>query len=486
MELKYIESDIGKKKIKKYKRINAMYIICYILISIIYILMALDARKMIALIVFSILYILIILLLRFIKDGHLNRFMQETLTQEICIDGFINLNVYRAKRAEKKLKNHRYNKIYNYTLLNILDGYIRMGDFEQANSIIEFLEKRELDNLSKTFLIRNKGSMAFYKNDKEEFNKQYNNLIETANLLPEKQKILLKASLELPKNVLENNEAEVNKICAPLLNSKLLLNRVTASYYKGVILEKNNNEEYKKYYKFVVENGNNLYIAKTASKKLDMKIEVKYKGKKHIGFKILTTILFAIILFTTVFVCDFYIEAAKPKKWDTGIVNINNVEIHLPCTVEEIENDFNVQIDRSKIYDGEFYDLYLDGQYFQVDGSTFVVGDKCITLMIKGDMVEGIEVNIANLWNDELNTELGNMVIFPGNITANSTIEDIKETYKTGIINPAMRDWYEEIESYTDDGSVDKSYGINYSGDYFNISIDSLNGKVTSIFYYSK
>ena len=107
------------------------------------------------LIVFSIIYILIILLLRFIKDGHLNRFMQEILTQEICLEGFIKLNVYRAKRAEKKLKNHRYSKIYNYSLLNILDGYVRMGNFEQANSIIGFLEKRELDNLSKAFFNQN-------------------------------------------------------------------------------------------------------------------------------------------------------------------------------------------------------------------------------------------------------------------------------------------------------------------------------------------
>ncbi len=486
MELKYIESDIGKKKIKKYKKINVMYIICYILITIIYVLMALDARKMTTLIVFSIIYILIILLLRFIKDGHLNRFMQEILTQEICLEGFINLNVYRAKRAEKKLKNHRYSKIYNYSLLNILDGYVRMGNFEQANSIIGFLEKRELDNLSKAFLIRTKGSMAFYQENKEEFNKKYNNFIETVNLLPEKQRKVLETSLDLPKYIFENNESEVNKICDQLLNSQLLINRVVASYYKGVISEKNNKEEYKNYYKFVAENGNDLYITKVASEKINMPIVVKYKGKKHIGFKILTTILFILILFTTLFVCDFYIEDSKPKKWDIGIVSINNIEIRLPCSIEELENTLDAQIDSSLIDELGYYDLYLDGQYFTVGDSTFVAGDKCITLKINGNEVEGIEINIANLWNDELNTELGDMVIFPGNITANSTIDDIKETYKTGIINPAMREWHEDIDNNTNDNNGDKSYGINYSGDNFDISIKSLNGKVTSIYYYSK
>ena len=134
---------------------------------------------------------------------------------------------------------------------------------------------------------------------------------------------------------------------------------------------------------------------------------------------------------------------------DIGIVSINNIEIRLPCSIEELENTLDAQIDSSLIDELGYYDLYLDGQYFTVGDSTFVAGDKCITLKINGNEVEGIEINIANLWNDELNTELGDMVIFPGNITANSTIDDIKETYKTGIINPAMREWHEDIDNNT-------------------------------------
>ena len=95
--------------------------------------------------------------------------------------------------------------------------------------------------------------------------------------------------------------------------------------------------------------------------------------------------------------------------------------------------------------------------------------------------VEKGKVDISNLWNDELDTELGNIVTFPGNITTNSTIDEIKETYKTGIINPSMREWSEEI-GYGEEAY--ESSGISYSGDRYDISIECKEERVTSIFYY--
>lgn len=484
MDFKYIESDIGKKKLKSIKRINFPYLISFILITIIYIFLMLDIKsgKIAPIVVFSVIYIGVALLLRIIRGRHTNRLIQETLTQEICLDGFINLNIYRTKKLEKRIKKRNFSKIYNYTLINIIDAYLRKGDFDQANNIIEFLEKRELDDLAKIFLIKNKASIAYYANNIEAFKGQYEKIKEISNLVPEKIKSQILDSLDLQKYMLENNKDEANKICDKLLNNKMLINRVTASYYKGIILEKENNEEYKKYYKYVVENGNDLYITKIASEKINMKGEIRYRRKKHVGFKILTIILFIILLFSTLFICDFYIEDAKVKKWDTGIVYLNNQEVKLPCTIEELESNLNVTIDKSKI-DDNFYYLYLDENYFNIGDVTLVSSNKCITLYIKGNEVVGLKVDISNLWNDELDTELGNIVTFPGNITTNSTIDEIKETYKTGIINPSMREWSEKI-GYGDDAY--ESSGISYSGDKYFISIDCKDENVTSIFYYCK
>lgn len=483
MELKYQGTNIGEEKIKKYKRISLMNLIMFLLITIIYIILAFNTKELMAVIVFSVIFICIAFLIRFIRDRQLSIFMQETLTQEICIDGFIELNAYFAKKFAKNIKKPKFNKAYNYSLLNMLDGYLRIGDFNKVNNIIEKLEKSNLDNISKTVLLKAITTISYYKKNKEEFNDNYTKFKESLELLSKRQRKILEKSLDIQKYLLDNNLSEANKLCDQLLNSKVLLNRVVASYYKGQILEKNNNEDYKKYYKFVVENGNNLLIAKEISKKINMQLVIKYNGKKHIAFKILTVILFLVILFTTIFLGDFYIEDSRVKKWDSGILAINNIEIKLPCKIEELEQKLNVKIDRKQIDELGYYNLYLNKNVIDIGKNKIVKNDKCIKLKINGDRVEGLSVDISNNWKDELDTELGNMVIFPENVTVNSTIESIKETYKTGIINPAMREWHEDIENYNTN-EIKKSYGINYSGNQFNMDIKSINNRVISISYY--
>lgn len=484
MELKYIESDIGKKKLKNAKRVDLVYLISIILVTITYIILCLDTKKINGIIVFSIIYIVVSLFITLIKGKHISRVITEILSQEICLDGFINLHIYNAKKAEKKLNNPKFNKAYNYSLLNLIDGYSRKGNFEQADAIIKVLEKRQLDNTTKAFLLRYKASIAYNTNNKEEFNTQYREFEKISNSITEKIKNQILISLDLQKNILENNEPEVNKICEQLINNKLLLNKVMGYYYKGVILEKNNKEEYKECYKFVVENGNDLNIAKIASEKTGIAQQIKYKGKRHIGFKIFTSLLFIIFAFSTIFIGAFYIENTKVKKWDTGIVYINNRKVELPCTISKFEETMNVEIDVDEISPYGFYKLYLNQNYYNI-GDYNLSSGKYIELLIEDNNITGVKVDISNSWNDELDVELGDMVVFPEEITANSQIEEIKEIYKTGVINPAMRDWSEDIVNRGTKETI-HSYGFKYSGDKYDISIDYKNGKVESIFYYYK
>lgn len=484
MKLKYIESDIGKKKLKIAKRVDLVYLISIILVTISYIILCLDTKKLNGIIVFSIIYIIVSLFIKFIKRKHISRIITETLSQEICLDGFINLNIYNAKKNEKKFNHSKFNKVYNYSLLNLIDGYLRKGDFEQSNAIINVLEKMELDNTVKAFLIRYKATIAFNIDNKEEFNTQCKKFEEISNSITEKIKNSIVISLDLQKNILENNESEANKICEQLINNKLLLNKVMGYYYKGVILETNNKEEYKECYKFVVENGNDLNIAKIASDKTGIAQQIKYKRKRHVGFKIFTSLLFIILAFSTIFISVFYVENTKEKRWDIGIVYINNKKVELPCAISEFEETMNVKIDVAEINSSGFYKLYLNQNYFDVVDYN-LSSEKYIELLIKDNDITGVKVDISNTWNDELDVELGEMVVFPEEITANSQIEEIQETYKTGIINPAMRDWSEDIVNPATKETI-HSYGFNYSGDKYNISIDCKNGKVESIFYYYK
>lgn len=190
-----------------------------------------------------------------------------------------------------------------------------------------------------------------------------------------------------------------------------------------------------------------------------------------------------ILIFIAVFLGDFYYEMTK-SKWETGIVYINDEKINLPCTISEIEEILNVEIDTTKINAYGFYKLYLNQDDFNIGNITLSSG-KYIELHIEDKTVTGIEIDISNSWNDELDTELGNIVVFPENITANSTMEEIKTAYKTGILNPAMSNWSEEIIDRTTNDIIYNG-GLKYSGYKYDISIDFTNGKVESIFYYYK
>ena len=196
MELKYIESDIGKKKLNNFKRVNLVYLISFILITIIYLISCFYVKTINGMFVFSMIYIIVSLFLRLIKVKYVSRVIKETLAQEICLDGFINLNIYRAKKAEKKLKIPKLNKVYNYSLLNIIDGYLRKGNYEQVNDIIRVLEKRQLDNTAKAILIRYKTTVA---HNQEEFNILYREFEEISSSITKKLKNQILLSLDLQK-----------------------------------------------------------------------------------------------------------------------------------------------------------------------------------------------------------------------------------------------------------------------------------------------
>ncbi len=267
MELQYIESNEGRKKLKKVKQIDLCYLLFGTLIPIVSasVYLSFDNTTFIGIILFIIINSIFLYTVLYIRKIHMKKFIEETLTQEICLDGYINLHIYNIKKFRN---NPNSQKMCNYSLLNIIDAYVRKGDFENSNSLIRILETREIDHTIRAYLIQYKVAMASVLNDIEEFNIQSAEFEKVSDLIPEAIKNQIALSIELHKCIIENNVDRVNTICDELDKKKALLNKIMASYYRGVILEKNNNDDYIKYYKFVEENGKDLYVAKVAAQKL--------------------------------------------------------------------------------------------------------------------------------------------------------------------------------------------------------------------------
>jgi hypothetical protein len=186
----------------KLKGINLFYSIIIVLLAIIVFILCLDAKKIGVIIVFLIIYIVVSLFVRLIKMKHINMVINKTLLDEICIDGVINMHIYNTKKYERLFSKL---KIYDYSLLNLVDAYYRRGEHKKADEIIKFLEQRKTDNLIKSYLIKFKADKAYKNIDVDDFYLQYRKFEEISSSLSRKKKEQFLLSLNLQKNILENN-----------------------------------------------------------------------------------------------------------------------------------------------------------------------------------------------------------------------------------------------------------------------------------------
>lgn len=118
----------------------------------------------------------------FSQRRYIENIIQETINKSICPEAYINLNLYNAN---KKICPE---KSYNYYLNNISYGYILLGEFNNAEKIIKYLDTRKKDLVLQSQIIKNKIEIAFFKNDIKLFNREVENLNKIIRFLPRKFK----------------------------------------------------------------------------------------------------------------------------------------------------------------------------------------------------------------------------------------------------------------------------------------------------------
>ncbi|MGN0395272.1 MAG: hypothetical protein ACI4EF_07905 [Coprococcus sp.] len=275
MELDYTGSEAGKKKVRKAKGGYILYIINILIISAIYIFLFLDASKSTVRICITVLYILLVLIYAYMEERHIRKFIAQTYQQELCIDGFIDLNIWRSRigRITAKIMRKRAN-LYVYSMQNVAAGYIYKGQFEQAKFVIQELEKLKLDNTQKAFLISDKAQIAYWEGNRAEFQQQmeaFNKLSD----VPVQVKDAIRSSRDLENAVMENNINRVNEIFDEKMKGDNLCQKVKVNYCKGQILEYNNQCDYGKYYLYAAENGKDTYMAELARRHMGIAADNK-------------------------------------------------------------------------------------------------------------------------------------------------------------------------------------------------------------------
>ena len=318
-----------------------------------------------------------------------------------------------------------------------------------------FYEKR---GLNKKEIIKNKIDIAFFTENKKEFKEQCEKMRNIIKFLPKKSRKEITFNMTIKEAIIDKDVKKVNELSQQLEKRKNLLDKIMVQYYKGVVLEKNN-KNCENEYKFVAEKGNNLYIAKQAREKL--KIEPKdnpYKKKRHVIYKAINIISILIILLYMMSVLIYMKE--KPNiKWNTGEVSIFEQKMILPIGVKEFEEKNQIEI--KEIDENNFAEVKL--------------GESTILLYIKDEQIKGLKIDLNSISQSDIDK-----IKFPSNVSLNNSIEEVKETYKTGNVNIFMKKYNEKaIES--ENIHIDR-----YIGQKYNIEIRSIGNKIQSILYVYK
>ncbi len=294
--IKYSENKMAKKILRDAKISKWIFYFMFLLETITYILIVINMANIKGLIFYSVAYIILAAWLGIRYMEYSRKSLSEAMEDTICPEGVLNLSIYNAKKI---ISNER---AYNYALNNIAYAYIQLGELDKATEMIDYIEKRKIDNILKSEIIQNKMDIAFYRNDIKKMKEECKNLNNIIKFLPKKYREKALLNRNIKQAIMDKNIEEVNNICDKLEKKKKLFNKVIAAYYRGLVLEKSKNKEYKTYYKFVAENGNNIMIANKAREKMKLgKTENIYNRKMHLGYKIFNLIILAILLICTIF-----------------------------------------------------------------------------------------------------------------------------------------------------------------------------------------
>ena len=248
------------------------------------------------LIFITLLYLVLALDLTFTQKRYTDKIMKETINKTICPEAYINLNLYNAKRIICS------ERAYKYSLNNIAYGYILLGNFDKAEEIIKYLNSKKKDLILQSEIIQNKIEIEFLKNNIKKCNEECENLNKIIKLIPGKNKKEARLNINIKKAIIEKDFKKLNEQCEILEKKNKLFYKVQVAYYKGLIQEKREKQDYKQYYNFVAENGNNLIIANKVREKLGI-TETKniFNRSNHIAYKLFKIVTLIIVLSSTIF-----------------------------------------------------------------------------------------------------------------------------------------------------------------------------------------
>lgn len=164
--------------------------------------------------------------------------------------------------------------------------------------------------------------------------------------------------------------------------------------------------------------------------------------KNNKKLKVVLLIVGLLLLFFGVYAILFKISENRQMAWQSGKLIIVNKEIQLPCTIEEFEKKFNIEINRNNMNTVKINidkNTYLN-LILHIDNDTiYAITNKIIPSS------KSLQNNICYDCNSHIESAL---IVYPANITSNNKINEIKKEYSSKPLNIYYKE-YSEYNTYS-------------------------------------
>ena len=212
---------------------------------------------------------------------------RESILKELNPELFLNINIWESNLMIKT--KYKYDSV----LINIASAYTYDGKFEEAEKVLDYLEKANLKKRLKILYLLRKVEWLFFQKRYKEVKELKDDILCELEELPNEYKMSVLSNLDMYMSMIDKDKKKLKLICEGLEKTGVNINKIYSIYIKSLFFEEKDN----KYQKMLAFEGGNLFFAREELEDQNITTKNNIKPEKHKGYK-----KFSIIILITVII----------------------------------------------------------------------------------------------------------------------------------------------------------------------------------------
>ena len=219
-------------------------------------------------------------ILAFVVSSKYNNFIlaknRESILKELNPELFLNINIWESNLLLFKSKSRK-----DSALINIAAAYTYDGNFDEAEKVLDYLEKSNLKKQLKALYLLRKIEWLFYQKRYKEVKEIKDDILCELEQLPNEYKMSILSNLDMYISMIDKDKKKLKLICEGLEKTEVNINKVYSIYIKSLFFEEKDN----KYQKMLAFEGGNLFFAREELEDQNITTKNNMKPNKHKLYK---------------------------------------------------------------------------------------------------------------------------------------------------------------------------------------------------------